>query len=298
MRYVVAVAETANFTRAAERCRVVQSALSHQIARLERELGARLFDRTSRRVTLTPAGEAFLPAARQALDAAERARAEVAAASGELRGRLAIGAIPTVTAVDLPSALKTFHVRHPQVRITLRVGASDELAEQVRQGALDIAFLGLPPSVRPKGVRGLALARGELVAVVAPGHPLADAAGVDLHRLSDEVFVDFPAGTAARAQSDEAFAAAGVSREVAFEITNADLMARLVRLGLGVAMMPAAFAPELPGVHVVELRDPPTRVEHLIWSRLRPSPAAAAFLEVLDLRAEGTDQGAVGGSAS
>ncbi|MEV4015194.1 LysR family transcriptional regulator [Nonomuraea angiospora] len=298
MRYVVAVAETANFTRAAERCQVVQSALSHQIARLERELGARLFDRTSRRVTLTPAGEAFLPAARQALDAAERARAEVAAASGELRGRLAIGAIPTVTAVDLPSALKSFHVRHPQVRITLRVGASDELAEQVRQGALDIAFLGLPPSVRPKGVRGLALARGELVAVVAPGHPLADAAGVDLHRLSDEVFVDFPAGTAARAQSDEAFAAAGVSREVAFEITNADLMARLVRLGLGIAMMPAAFVPELPGVHVVELRDPPTRVEHLIWSRLRPSPAAAAFLDVLDLRAEGTDQGAASGSAS
>ncbi|MGW6505622.1 LysR substrate-binding domain-containing protein, partial [Nonomuraea angiospora] len=234
-------------------------------------------------VTLTPAGEAFLPAARQALDAAERARAEVAAASGELRGRLAIGAIPTVTAVDLPSALKTFHVRHPQVRITLRVGASDELAEQVRQGTLDIAFLGLPPSVRPKGVRGLALARGELVAVVAPGHPLADppgdslanpsanppadspadpsadppahptadppadptasptasptadVGGVDLRRLSDEVFVDFPAGTAARAQSDEAFAAAGVTREVAFEITNADLMARLVRLGLGIA---------------------------------------------------------------
>ncbi|MEV1169483.1 LysR family transcriptional regulator [Nonomuraea sp. NPDC049784] len=283
MRYVVAVAETANFTRAAERCRVVQSALSHQIARLERELGARLFDRTSRRVSLTPAGEAFLPAARQALDAAERARAEVAAASGELRGQLAIGTIPTVTAVDLPSTLKSFHVRHPQVRITLRVGASDELAAQVRQGTLDIAFLGLPPSVQPKGVQGRALARGELVAVVAPGHPLADAADVDLHRLSNEVFVDFPAGSAARAQSDEAFAAAGVSREVAFEVTNADLVARLVRLGLGIGMMPAAFVPELPGVHVVELRDPPTRVEHLIWSRLRPSPAAAAFLNALDI---------------
>jgi DNA-binding transcriptional LysR family regulator len=72
MRYVVAVAETSSFTRAAERCLVVQSALSHQIARLERELGARLFDRTSRRVRLTPAGAAFLPAARQCLDAAER----------------------------------------------------------------------------------------------------------------------------------------------------------------------------------------------------------------------------------
>ncbi len=282
MRYVVAVAETSSFTRAAERCQVVQSALSHQVARLERELGARLFERTSRRVRLTPAGEAFLPAARQALDAAERARAEVAAASGELRGRLAIGTIPTVTAVDLPSALKGFHVRHPQVRITLRVGASDELAEQVRQGSLDVAFLGLPPSVRPKGVSGRVLARGELVAAVEPGHPLAGEADVDLRRLSAEVFVDYPAGTAARVQSDEAFAAAGLTREVAYEVTNADLLARLVRLGLGVGMLPAAFAPEVPGVHVIELRDPPTRVEHMIWSRSRPSPPATAFLDALE----------------
>src|SRR5215831_6177672 len=102
LRYVVAVAEEGGFTRAAERCRVVQSALSHQIARLERELGARLFERTSRRVRLTPAGAAFLPAARQCLDAAERAAAEVAAAVGEIRGRLAVGLIPTVAAVDVP----------------------------------------------------------------------------------------------------------------------------------------------------------------------------------------------------
>ncbi|WP_141578339.1 LysR family transcriptional regulator [Actinomadura sp. WMMA1423] len=288
MRYVVAVAETANFTRAAERCRVVQSALSHQIARLERELGTRLFDRTSRRVRLTPAGEAFLPAARQALDAADRARAEVAAVSGEIRGRLAIGAIPTVTAVDLPNALKDFHVRHPQVRITLRLGGSTEMAERVRQGTLDIAFLGLPRSARPKGVQGRVLARGELVAVVAPGHPLAEAADVDLRRLSDEVFVDFSAGTAGRAQSDEAFAAAGVGRDVAFEVTTPDLVVRLVRLGLGVGMLPAAYVTGIGDLRVLELRDPPTRVEHLIWSRLGPSPAAAAFLEGLDVPAPRT----------
>lgn len=79
------MAELENFTRAAERCFVVQSALSHQVARLEQELGTRLFHRTSRRVSLTAAGEAFLPAARQCLEAAERARAEVAAATGEIR---------------------------------------------------------------------------------------------------------------------------------------------------------------------------------------------------------------------
>src|SRR5256714_15680355 len=96
LRYVVAIAETNSFTRAAERCLVVQSALSHQVARLERELGARLFERTSRRVRLTPAGEAFLPAARQCPDAAGRAAADAAAAVVEIRSRLPVGLIPTV----------------------------------------------------------------------------------------------------------------------------------------------------------------------------------------------------------
>jgi DNA-binding transcriptional LysR family regulator len=285
MRYVVAVAETSNFTRAAEQCLVVQSALSHQVARLERELGARLFDRTSRRVRLTPAGEAFLPAARQALDAAERARAEVAAATGEIRGRLAIGAISTVAAVDLPAVLKDFHSRHRAVRISLRTSPSEDLVERVRQGTLDVAFLGLPPDVRPQGVRGCELAHGELVAVVAPDHPLADEEEVDVRRLVDETFVDFPANTAGRAHSDAAFAAAGVSREVAFEVTAAHLMARLIRQGLGIGMLPAAFVSEFPDLPIVRLRDAPARIEHLVWSRFQPSPAAAAFLSALGISA-------------
>ncbi|AWS43009.1 LysR family transcriptional regulator [Streptosporangium sp. 'caverna'] len=290
MRYVVAVAETSNFTRAAEQCLVVQSALSHQIARLERELGAKLFERTSRRVRLTPAGEAFLPAARQALEAAERARAEVAAAAGEIRGRLAIGAISTVAAVDLPVVLKQFRLRHREVRISLRTSPSEELIERVRQGTLDVAFLGLPLGVRPQGVRGRELARDNLVAVVAPDHPLAGQEDVDLHRLADEPFVDFPAGTAGRAHSDAAFAAAGVRREVAFEVTAADMMARLIRQGLGIGMLPAAFVPELPDLPVVRLRDAPARVEHLIWSRFRPSPAAAAFLSTPGIAAPSADE--------
>ncbi|MFC9789667.1 LysR family transcriptional regulator [Rhodococcus sp. NPDC127528] len=278
MRYVLAVAETKNFTRAAEQCLVVQSALSHQIARLERELGAKLFDRTSRRVQLTPAGEAFLPAARQSVEAAERARAEVAAAAGEIGGTLAIGAIPTVGAIDLASSLRDFRARHPQVRISLRMGASGDLVDQVRQGALDVAFLGLPPGVEPTGVRGIELGRGELVALVPAGHPLAEGREVDLRMLSDETFVDFPAGSGGRAQSDEAFAAAGVRRRVAFEVMAVDFFARLIRQGLCIGLLPAAVVSEFPDLRVVELLDPPTRVEHLVWSRLRPAPAAAAFL--------------------
>lgn len=281
MRYVVAVADTGNFTRAAEQCLVVQSALSHQIARLERELGARLFDRTSRRVRPTPAGEAFLPAARQALDAADRARQEVAAASGQVRGRLTIGAIPTVTAIDLPAVLKQFHQLHPEVRISLRSGGSEELTERVRHGTLDVAFLGIPVGAQPKGVHGRELARGELVAAVAPEHALATEELVDLRRLSDEPFVDFPPGSAARAQTDEAFSAAGIRREVAFEVTTVDFMARLIRQGLGIGMLPAAFAAELPHLSFLQVRDAPARMEILIWSRFPPSPATTAFLSAL-----------------
>ncbi|MEU4313852.1 LysR family transcriptional regulator [Nocardia sp. NPDC024068] len=283
MRYVLAVAETNSFTRAAQRCLVVQSALSHQIARLERELGAKLFERTSRRVRLTPAGEAFLPAARQCLDAADRAAAEAAAAVGEIRGRLAVGLIPSVTAVDLPAALREFRGRYPHVRVSLRVGASDELAHQVKEGTLDIAFLGLPTTARPRGVAARALARDRLVAVLAPEHPLAREPSVDLLRLSTETFVDLPAGTAGRAQSDVAFDAAGLDRDVAFEVSSAEYIARLVEQDLGVALLPSAYVPQLKGVVTVEISDAPARVEYIVWSSATRTPAASALLGILEI---------------
>ncbi|WP_207931162.1 LysR family transcriptional regulator [Streptomyces sp. 8K308] len=284
LRYVLAVAETNSFTRAAERCLVVQSALSHQIAKLEKELGARLFERTSRRVRLTPAGAAFLPAARQCLDAAERAAAEVAAAVGKVRGRLAVGLIPTVAAVDVPSALRDFRQRYPEVRVSLRVGGSDTLVAQVREGAVDVAFLGLPTTARPTGVAVRELARDRLVAVLAPDHPLAGEPVVDLRRLSSEVFADLPAGTAGRAQSDLAFSAAGLSRDVAFEVNTADYVARLVAAGLAVAMLPSAYVPQLPGgVVTIKVADAAARVEYVVWNRLSATPAATAFLDVLGI---------------
>ncbi|MEU6324096.1 LysR family transcriptional regulator [Streptomyces sp. NPDC047009] len=281
MRYVLAVAETASFTRAAERCHIVQSALSHQVARLEKELGARLFDRTSRRVRLTPAGEAFLPAARQALEATERARSEVAAATGRIQGKLTVGSIPTVAAVDLPAVLRDYRLRYPQVRISLRAGSSESLVEQVREGKLDAAFLGVQPGFRPQGVHGKELAHGRHVAIVAPDHPLAREAEVNLRLLADEVFVDFADGSAARAQSDQAFAVAGLRREVAFEVSGVELMVRMVRHGLGIALLPETFTAELHGLRRVAIANGPVRVERLIWSRFTPSPAASAFLSLL-----------------
>jgi DNA-binding transcriptional LysR family regulator len=278
LRYVVAVAELGNFTRAAQRCFVVQSALSHQVAKLEQELGARLFHRTSRSVALTPAGAALLPAARECLMAAERARAEVAAATGEIRGRLAVGMIPTAAAVDVPAVLRAFHQEHPQVRVSLLTSGSDVLADQVRDGALDVAFLGLAEDVEIPDVSSRPLARDPLAALLAPDHRLSARERIRLETLSGEEFVDFPAGTTGRVQADRAFLAAGLERTVAFEVTDPYVMARLVTEGLGVALLASTYAARLPGVTVVPVANTAHRIEHLIWNRMGPTPAADAFI--------------------
>jgi DNA-binding transcriptional LysR family regulator len=281
MRYVVAVAETGSFTRAAERCFVVQSALSHQVAALERELGVRLFARTSRRVEITAAGEAFLASARLALAAAERAGVDAAAAAGQVRGTLRLGVIPTVTALDVPPALRAFRSAHPQVAVSLRVAASDALVAAVRAGELDVAVLGLPADVPPSGVRHRELAREPLVAVVGAGHALAGRVRVDLAALADETFADFPAGSPGRAQSDRAFTAAGLRREVAFEAPTTDLLLGLVREGLAVVLLPERVVAGADGVVVLRVARGPSRVQHLAWSDLNPSPAALAFLDLV-----------------
>jgi DNA-binding transcriptional LysR family regulator len=283
MRYVVAVAETGNFTRAAERCYVVQSALSHQIKALERELGLELFARTSRKVELTAAGAAFLPAARRALDAADRAVADAAAAVGEVRGHLVVGIIPTVSGIDIPTALRRFRLAHPAVRVRLHVGGSDEFIAGIRAGEIDVAVLGLPAGIVPAGVQSKVIKRDRHVAVVARDHPLAGRTTVDLARLADETFVDFPIDSPGRAQSDLAFAAVGLQRDVAFEVMAADVLVALVRSGLGIALLPSAVAPAGdPGLGLVSVGGVPPRAEHLAWSDFNPSPAAIAFLDVID----------------
>jgi DNA-binding transcriptional LysR family regulator len=282
MRYVIAIAEEKNFTRAAERCFVVQSSLSHQLKALERELGVALFARSSRRVELTAAGEAFLVQARASLDAAERAASEAAAANGQIRGSLTVGVIPTVTTIDVPAALGRFHRAHPAVRIRLRGGGSDEFIAAIGAGSMDVAVLGLPDSTRPTGVDTRVLARERLVAVVSAAHPLAGRRRVRLEDLGDEVFVDFPEGTPGRIPSDLAFHAAGVRRDVAFEVMSTDLMLDLVRQGLVVALLsPAVIPGDSDDLRTISLMAGPTRIEYLAWSSFNPTPAAQAFLDSL-----------------
>ena len=281
MRYVIAVAETRSFTRAAARCYVVQSALSHQVKALEDELGVRLFARTSRRVELTDAGAAFLPAARASIEAAQRAAADAVATTGEVRGSVTIGMIPTVTAVDVPGTLAALRRAHPAVRVSLRTGSSDALLSGIRSREVDVAFIGLPEGAPIAGVDAVELSRERLVAVLWPGHRLARRRRLRLADLEDEPFADFPSGTPGRSQSDLAFDAAGVARSVAYESMGGELIVALVEERLAVALMPRAIVAARAGVVAAEVSDGPSRVQYLAWSSFNPGAAASAFVAVV-----------------
>ena len=279
LRYAVAIAEEQSFTRAAERCFVVQSALSRQIKSLESELGVRLFARTSRKVEVTPAGEAFVKQARLCLQAAERAKASAAAAHGQIRGSLTIGVIPTVTAVNIAAVLGAFRRSYPEVGVHVRTGGSDEFLRRIAAGELDVGFLGLAEGVAPRGVQMRELSRERLVAVLSNGHRLAGRRRLCLKDLAGEPFVDFPEGSSGREQSDLAFDRAGLRRDVSFEVNAADLLTGLVRQGLGAALVAPSVARDAPGCVCIPVSDGPVRVEYLAWDSFNPSPVAQVFVD-------------------
>ena len=290
LEYVVAVAEERSFTRAAVRCHVVQSALSAQVARLERELGVTLFHRTSRSVRVAPAGELLLPRARALLRGAEEARAELAGFSGAITGRLRLGVIGTA-ATRLPRfdrALQRFHERHPAVEIAVHDTGSRHMAEAIRTGDLDLAFVGLYAQQLPTGLVHHLLVDEPLVAVVGPSHPLAGQAGVALDELAAAgSFIEMRAESGLRMQVDAAFERAGVDRTIAFELGTPDAVARYAGLGLGTGLVPASTARAATRVAALPLDDRMARHPiGLVHQAPAPTtPSARAFLAI----ALGTD---------
>src|SRR4051794_29457957 len=171
LAYVVAVAEEGSFTRAAAREHVAQPGVSAQVRRLEAELGQPLFDRGPGAVTLTAAGEAVLPFARAALAGAAGVRAAVDELAGLIRGRVAVGVVPSVGG-RLADPLAAFHAEHPGVEVTLVEDTSDALLDGVRTGRLDLALAGVAGDA-PAGLATATVSDEELVAAVAPDHRLA-----------------------------------------------------------------------------------------------------------------------------
>jgi len=284
LRYVVAVSETRNFTRAAEQCHVVQSALSHRVAGLERELGVRLFLRTNRRVELTPSGRAFVQVAREILAAVDRARSAAITAAGELTGRLVVGSIPNLTALDVHRALRAFRDRHPAVDLQVMSRRSEDMYQAVVERSIDIAFIAAPIGATRHGVVDHRLSRERLELVVWPGHRLAGRARVRLADLAGEEFVDFPAQSHARTETDTAFEQADVVRRVCVEVDNTDAFRSAVAARLGIGMLPHDPSTSSASLPTIQVRDAPWRTQHVIWAK-PPSPAALALIEELPLPA-------------
>lgn len=202
---------------------------------------------------------------------------------GRLVGTLRLGVIPTVSAVRLPSILSDFRRTHTEVRVELEMGNSDLLAGRVRRGELDVALLGLRSGVLPEGVDSRAMLSEHHVVVLPDGHRLAGRRELRLTDLAEEVFVDFPAASSGRGQSDAAFAAAGVERDVAFAVDTADTMLGLVSAGLAVALLtPGALPSSARGVRTVPLADGPSRTEFVVWDRGAPRRVAVEFLRLLE----------------
>lgn len=288
LEYVLAVSEELNFTRAAERCHIAQSALSHQVGRLEKELGVRLFERSSRSVRVTEAGEALVATARQVLDSVGRVRSEIDAIGGLTRGRLAIGATQTaLRALDVVAVFGEFHRRHPEVELTLALGPMGELAAGVSAGSQDLA-LGhcTEPLRRPLRVERL-IAGVQLVAVVAAGGPLAGRRSVRVAELAAlGPMIEFRAGLSPRTEVDALFRAARVRRQISFELGQQDEMVRCAAHGLGATIVPAPFVdgrdPRLPAVDVFAIRDAGASVAVDAVCPANPeSPALLAFLALL-----------------
>jgi DNA-binding transcriptional LysR family regulator len=240
LEYLVAVAGEANFTRAAERVRISQSGVSAQVRQLERDLGATLFDRSARAVTLTSAGEAAVTHAREILAAAASMRQAVGQVTGVVTGELTVGMVTACSVTGLFEALEAFHRAHPGVAIRVREDDSAALAGQVRTGAADVALIGAGGAV-PPGLESHTLVSERLVAVQSR-HNFAERPVVSLPDLAAARLICLPVGTGVRAVFDAACAARGVRPDIAFEASAPGTVADLAARGLGVAILTESMA--------------------------------------------------------
>jgi LysR family transcriptional regulator, transcription activator of glutamate synthase operon len=239
LRSVEAVARHRHFTRAAEELHVAQSALSHQIRRLEEELGTALFERTSRRVAPTEAGRAIAARARRVLAEVEGARAEVDELRGVLRGRIWIGALLPAGDLDIPGLLARFSRAHPGVEVGLREGIAADMLRYLAADELDAAFLLLAGEIAGKFAVER-LSDEEVVAAFAPDRaPAAPQVGVA--ELARHAIVAPRRGSAITSVLDRLFAGAGTPLRLALESGDPFLLRSLAARGFATAILPRSL---------------------------------------------------------
>jgi LysR family hydrogen peroxide-inducible transcriptional activator len=278
LRYVVAVARTGNFSRAAEQCHVAQPSLSQQIMKLEEELGERLFDRLKREVKLTAHGEAFLRRAVRILEEVDAAKREASDAQRLLRGTLTIGVLPTIAPYLLPDVLARFTNKYSGVEIIVQEDTTARLLKMALTCEIDLLLASRPIPDRRFEVRELFAE--ELLLALPPGHPLARKRLVDPVALSRERLIVMKEGHCLGDQVLGFCERRNVHLPISLRSAQLETIQALVCSGLGLSLIPA-MATQGPGVtpEYRSLSAPrPERKIVAAWPKQRPPSRAAAEL--------------------
>jgi LysR family transcriptional regulator, carnitine catabolism transcriptional activator len=282
LRVFVAVARLGNFTRAAERLHLSQPSMSLHIRQLEQDLGVRLFDRSTRSVALTRAGDDFLPTAERLLDDVQSAVASVADLAARRRGRVAVAVLPSVAAELLPRAMAALHARHPDITVSLRDDVAELIPARVRSGEVDFG-LGAIDSI-DADIAGSPLVSDELIAVFPPSHPLASAK-TTWRALAKYPFVAMSRDSSVRRLTEQAFAHNGLVLEPAFEAKYMSTAVGIIAHGLGIGTLPSSAVSMVrhAGLAHAEIRGPVMKRQIGIMTRRGRSlsPAAEALVAAL-----------------
>ena len=279
LRYVEAVARHRHFTRAADELHVAQSALSHQVRRLEAELGTELFERTSRTVVVTEAGEAVARRARSMLAEVDGIRGEVDELRGLVRGRVSVGATLPAGELDVPRLLVRFSETFPGIELDLHEGTAGDMRRYLAEDSVDAAF-SLLAADPPADIEVERLSEEEVVAAFPAGAgPERDR--VTASELARHALVTPRSGSAIKQAVDEFFARAGQPLRISLESGDPFLLRCLVSTGFGAAVLPASLTRrEGPPIDVRGLRPAVRLPASLLWRKRRNrSPAARAFID-------------------
>lgn len=247
LRYFLAVARTKNFSRAAEQCHVAQPSLSQQIMKLERELGEKLFERTKREVALTPAGDLLQTHAQRVLHEVELASEGVRELRGLVRGRVTLGALPTVAPYFLPQRLQAFTAQFPAVEVVVHEDTTDQLAAALLAKEIDLALVSLP--VERTGLVAEEFFDEKLLVALPVGHALAKKRRLTFDDLEGEAFILMKEGHCLSGQALQFCRINGFAPRVSFRSAQIETVLAFVAQGWGVSVVPAmACVRPMPGV--------------------------------------------------
>ena len=280
LRYFITIAETQSFTEAARRLHVSQPALSYQIKHLESELGGVLFHRTSRQVSLTVDGKAFLPLAQGVLRKADEAAHFMAERLGVERGEVTMGAVPSVGNQVIPRILASFRRNFPGVRVHVTVAGSRELEDMVLGGDVDFAIVSAPSTSDALEVTHLLVE--ELVVIAPPGHELGKRHSVSFLELQKYEWILPDRSFTLASQILQACERAGFEPDVVFETGSLESVLSFVQNDLGIGILPrlALSAHPQGELVVLPLQEPLTRDLNLVRAKGRYTSVAAKALLV------------------